>query len=247
MSKLSLKDKMKRLRPFVTFNYDLRRDLNKTLTPQQKSEITRYYKKLTAQIQGKYIVYRPKRADHKKKAQAFTGQRLPKFRAYAIQSPTGAGSVKWKGDEVVIQKKGGFVRTIYPDQQELACNTRAYLEELLNDKKFYIVNSINDWRGGGTKKAIIAKLEAVLEKYGFCEQYDMMDEDEDIDREEYPKETFDITIVEVDLKNQKAFLEYASERREAQRERTEKARKQKVRERSRKRRARGRRRDKGRG
>lgn len=240
MSKLSLNDKMKRLRPFVTFSYDLRANLEKSLSRSQKAEITRYYNQLARALLGQYIIYRPKTRENINKARRISGMTLPKFRAFVIPSPTGAGRVKWRGGEVVIEKEGGFVRTIFPNQRLLATNPRAYLTAILRDDRFYIINSKHDWRGGGTKEAVIRKLEDAMQRYGWGQ--DELDDEEDEESDEPKKEVFTITIVEVDLRNQKSFLDYMQSRREREKDANETARKARVRERSQKRRQRGRRR-----
>lgn len=224
----------------MTFNYDLRTNLDKTLTRSQKAEITRYYNSVASAITDKHIVYRPKTRENKKKAAAFTGQKLPKLKAYAINSPTGAGTVKWRKGEAMIEKEGGFVRTIFPDQTLLATNPRAYLTAILRDDRFYIINSKHDWRGGGTKEAVIRKLVDAMERYGWGD--DELDDEEDEESDEPRKERFTITIVEVDLRNQKSFLDYMQSRREREKDENEVARKARVRERSRRRRQKGRRR-----
>lgn len=237
---------MKRLRPFVTFSYDLRGKLEKSLSRSQKAEITRYYNQLARALFGQYIIYRPKTRENINKARRISGMTLPKFRAFVIPSPTGAGRVKWRGEEVVIEKEGGFVRTIYPNQRLLATNPRAYLTAILRDDRFYIVNSKHDWRGGGTKEAVIRKLEDAMSRYGWGKtEEDYLIErgrssnDRDEEEDEPEKEVFTITIVEVDLRNQKSFLDYMQSRREKEKDENETARKTRVRERSRKRRQRG--------
>lgn len=224
---------MKRLRPFVTFNYDLRANLEKSLSRSQKAEITRYYNRLSAAITDKHIVYRPKTTTNRKKAAAFTGQKLPKLKAFALNSPTGAGTVKWRGGEAVISKEGGLVRTIYPNRRLLATNPRAYLTAILRDDRLYIVNSKYDWRGGGSKAAVINKIEnAMLSPMQGGSGLAAEVEDGELA----------VTIIEVNLSNQNTFLEYYEARGKAQRDENETNRKARNRERSRKRRQRGRKR-----
>lgn len=59
-------DKLKLIRPFITFNYDLRKNLNKELSPAEKRQITIYYDRIfgkegIANKRGYELkVYRPK-------------------------------------------------------------------------------------------------------------------------------------------------------------------------------------------
>lgn len=228
---------MKRLRPFVTFDHDLRKNLANTLSRSEKAEITRYYNKLSAAITDKHVVYRPRKSENIAKAEKASGQRGAKFKAYAINSPTGAGKVKWKGDNVVIEKEGAFVRTIYPDQRRLAVEPGPYLDALLDDKKTYIINSKNDWRVGGVKAEVINALQSAMWRYGWAENvYNDFWDDEEVEGEgeygENEKEEFTITIIEVDTRNRKTFQQYKKDRYEATLEGREIARKKAVRERS---------------
>lgn len=238
---------MRRLRPFVNFNHDLRFDLNKSLNRSEKARITRAYNQLGNAIAGKYVVYRPKRPDNIARAQKHSGLSSKYFKAYPISSPTGEGVVRWRGDEVIIEKKGAFVRTLYPDQMELAVNPREYLNNFLDDGKMYIINSKNDWYSGGVKSAVIEALEHAMFKYGWAESvYDEEWEGDDelsyAPDDEYaeaaPKEHFEITIIEVDTRDRKTFREYREARKDEATKLKEARRRQKVRERSAKRRGR---------
>lgn len=224
---------MKRLRPFVTFNYDVRANLEKSLSRSQKAEITRYYNQLARALFGQYIIYRPKTRENINKARRISGMTLPKFRAFVIPSPTGAGRVKWRGGEVVIEKEGGFVRTIFPNRRLLATNPRAYLTAILREDRLYIVNSKYDWRGGGSKAAVINKIENAMlsPMQGGSGLAAEVEEGE-----------LAVTLIEVNLTNQNTFLEYYEARGKAQRNENETNRKARNRERSRKRRQRGRKR-----
>lgn len=145
--------------------------------------------------------------------------------------------MKWRGDEIIIEKDGGNVRTIFPNQRRLASEPEKYLSELLSDDKLYIINSKNDWRVAGTKKQVIAAIQEAMWKYGWAENVynDFWDDSEDVEGVEYgedDKEHFDITIVECDFKARAPFKEYVKSRRtDAEKEREEK-RRAKVRERS---------------
>ena len=70
-NKVNHNERMKALRPFVSFNYDLR----KPLSPQSKAKINKYYKYVveTQQESAQTIVYRPRRKDHLQKAKNAAG------------------------------------------------------------------------------------------------------------------------------------------------------------------------------
>lgn len=221
-------------------NYDLRHDLSKTLSSAQKAEITRYYAAVDKAVSSKHIKYAPRNPANLAKAKKATGQVLPKLRAVAINSPTGAGRPVFRErtettikvdklgrrrkktrtyTEIAIEKEGGFVRTIYLDQRALARNPREYLESLMVKGKRYIIAGNNDWRAGGDIGKTIAALEEAMLRYGWGGE----DEDEDFKKVRRAKRLrregraeFNISLVEVDLSTQKSFLQYKAERRKAQ-------------------------------
>ena len=231
---------MKRLRGFVSFDYDLRQDLSNTLTSNQKAEIRRYYNAIADASSAKHVKYRPKSKANIERARANTGQNLKKLTAFAIPSPTGGGKVKWrdreetvirkgktgktykrvrKYSEAVIEKEGGMVRSIYLDQKALAKNPREYLKSVMKPKGRYIVAGNNDWAGGGDFEATIRLIEEAMLKYGWGGP----DEDEDFKKvrkqrriKKEGRGQFAITLVEVETGNQKSFLQYKAARRKAQ-------------------------------
>lgn len=102
--------RLKAIRPYINFNYDLRRPL----THHQKARIREYYKEIAELTQRGAIVFRPRRKDHLKTAQKFAQheKHLPglKVAFIPIASETDIPQVKFnkKGDIVV---KGKYVRS----------------------------------------------------------------------------------------------------------------------------------------
>lgn len=254
---------MKRLRPFVSFDFDLRNTLDKAA----KTKITKYWNALSPGLSDKHVVYRPRRKDNIKRARDYTDLTLPGIKAFPINSPTGEGRVQWKPKgkkkrgkkddrevQLVISKGDTFVRTIYPDQLRLLMDPRGYLNELLDNDHLYIVNSKNDWTGGGTKRAVIEKIESALFRYGWMDQ-DVAEFDEErleaqterrygaeeteAGRTTYSsvyKDEFTIVIIEVSG-GRDFFKSYVESRAAAQKGDNVKAGKERQRERSRQRRA----------
>lgn len=84
-------DRLKAIRSFVNFNYDLR----KPLTPAAKKKIKHYYDEVTALTNRPYQVYRPRKRAHLDEAQAFAQheQRLPGLKVAFLPSD-GAHRIK---------------------------------------------------------------------------------------------------------------------------------------------------------
>ena len=204
---------MKRLRPFVNFNYDLRKNLDIELSASQKNEITRYYNQVSSTYGQSTVIYRPKKSANISAAKKASGLSGSKFKAYPIASPTGAGRVKVGKDGISIETPGGTVKTIILDMRKLVTGPRDYLEPLLKDGPWYIVNSKYDWNASGKKKQVIATLEAVIERYGWGME---AEEDDGEDR----KRVFPIYLLEVNIKALGDFQAYRRARDEAQKART---------------------------
>src|SRR4051812_16427516 len=85
--------RLKEIRRFVEFDYDLR----KPLTKSAKSKIKRYHDEITALTNRPYQVFRPRSKQHLREAQEFAQheQFLPKLRVAFIPTD-GANKVELK-------------------------------------------------------------------------------------------------------------------------------------------------------
>lgn len=99
--------KMRALRPYVNFNYDLR----KPFTKYQKTKINQYfreYERLTRDKPYDIQVYRTKNKDRLKKAREFGGNdtRLPGFRVAFIPKTSPEQKIKFSksGDPYIVSK-----------------------------------------------------------------------------------------------------------------------------------------------
>jgi hypothetical protein len=209
MAKLTYNEKMKRLRPFVNFDHDLRKNLQNTLSASDKSRITRYYSQLSPRLAFPGVIYRPRRKDHIKVAREKSGMTLPRFTAFLIPSPTGRGRVTIKKGAVVIKRESAEALTLLIDPVRLVKETRAYLVEILTPGKYYIANSGYDWNVSNWYEQFIDDLDFKIN----------VEYKQDIERvkaatgDELP---FEITIIEVQLKKQTSIDEYRIRRKEAQ-------------------------------
>lgn len=107
---MNYNDKLKLIRPFITFDYDLRKNLNRELTPNQKRQITIYYDKIfgkdgIANKRGYELkIYRPKNNRNLNKAK--TTQNLNGLnKLKAVPFPV----ADKKKARVKVNKKGNIV------------------------------------------------------------------------------------------------------------------------------------------
>ena len=134
---MNYNDKMLLLRPFTNFNYDLRRNLDKTLTPSQKRQVSIYYDKIygdegIARKRGYELkVYRPrskKNLNAAKNAQNLKGLGQLKSVPFTVVDKQNARIRITKTGRLTVKEKG-VTRTI-----EL-CNPTALVKDPIKEIK----------------------------------------------------------------------------------------------------------------
>lgn len=127
--------RLRAIRRFVTFDYDLR----KPLSSAAKTRINTYYDYVDKLTVREHFVYRPKRADRLKKAQAYA-QQNPRYNKLAVAFiPKGVDKrprVAWnKKGELHIRGENIERVAIFIDRDELleAEDTAQYIDDLIND------------------------------------------------------------------------------------------------------------------
>jgi len=131
----SYKEKLKDLRGFVDFDYDLR----KPLSPYQKRKISRYHAALAELKARPNYVYRPRRADHLEKAQSFA-QHPKGFKFRVAFIPTAGDEIP----EIRFGKRGAIsVKTgkkrvrsgfIEFDEDELLADPGEHVRALIKEE-----------------------------------------------------------------------------------------------------------------
>lgn len=160
---------MKAIRPFVSFNFDLRKKLSRG----EKAKISRYYNELQSLLNRPHKVYRPRSAKAKRAAKAYVagGEKvLPGIKAFPIPSNNPeAAKIKVKGKKLVVDENG-FKRTFIPfDPLAVAMMPREYTEELIKDRseKYYdIVIGLRDSLGTVQKPFVPERIEKIMTQYG---------------------------------------------------------------------------------
>lgn len=119
-------DRLKQIRPFINFNYDLRAPLTKSA----KTKIKRYHDEITALTNRPYQVFRPRKIDHLKEAQAYAqhGAALPGLKV-AFLPTDGANRVKLRFTEkgVVAKTKNVLISDVRLSKRQLLINAEAHV------------------------------------------------------------------------------------------------------------------------
>jgi hypothetical protein len=132
MDKTLYIERMKELRPFVSWNVDLRKELS----PSEKRRITTYYNRLIELRNRPHVVYRPRSEAGLKAARDHAGNKgkvLPGFKAIPIpaSSPSATRLSLRAGKIVVRSKNANRVFIPFDDPIELAKNPKQYVESLI--------------------------------------------------------------------------------------------------------------------
>lgn len=129
------------MRPFVTFNYDLR----KGIAGQSIAKIKRYHKELSAITRPPHFIFRPRRKDHLKLAAKKAGiePRFSQIKAVPIAT-TEDKPLRWidKKGRFVLQEK--YIMTVFvpADPMAILKDPKAYARKIIKEnpdaKSFHI-------------------------------------------------------------------------------------------------------------
>jgi hypothetical protein len=135
-------ERLKRIRPYVDFNYNL----NKPLSKYAKAKIKRYYDEIDSLSARGHIIYRPRNKARRKAAIEYAGQdkSLTQLKTVLIPvaNPEKRPQLKFKNNKLIL--KGEFVTTeIIPfDQFELIKDPEKHAAQVIsalpNDARFTI-------------------------------------------------------------------------------------------------------------
>jgi hypothetical protein len=126
--------RLKQIRGFVNFDYDLRQPLTK----YQKSKIKKYFDEIDALTARPYQVYRPRSGEHLKKAQQYAQheKQLPGLKVAFI--PTNGKKVKVKFDnsgEIAVSSENVTTRVIELDTDELLFDAAGHVADKIKRRK----------------------------------------------------------------------------------------------------------------
>lgn len=123
---------MKSIRPFVSFNYDLRTGM----AGQSKAKIKRYHKELSSKTRPPHFIYRPRRKDHLKIATQKAGisPAFKQIKAVPIASTEERPS-RWidKQGRFIVKEK--YVKTTFVSLDAMAVikDPKAYAQKILRE------------------------------------------------------------------------------------------------------------------
>jgi len=126
---ISYKQKMKDIRPFVDFNYNLRENLSSGA----KGKIDKYWRELQEAKGQAYRVYRTKDKKKLKAVQKSTGLSLKGFKVGIIPNydPENPYSVSFKNDQVILRSKYE-TKILYPfNKKNLSTNAESEIKNTL--------------------------------------------------------------------------------------------------------------------
>jgi hypothetical protein len=114
--------RLKQIRPFVSFNYDLR----KPLSEAAKRKIKRYSDEVAALTNRPYQVFRPRSPTHLYEAQAFAqhGQKLPGLKVAFLPVDTAQGKMKLR-----FTDRGVVGKTKYITMSDVRLSVRKLLDD----------------------------------------------------------------------------------------------------------------------
>lgn len=128
----NIKNQLKAIRPFVKFNYDLRRKIS----PQSIAKIKRYHKELRSITYSSKRIYRPRIKSHLQSAIIKAGIK-PEFKQLkAIPLPTTDEKAKVSIDNkgnMLIKEKNIDIKFTPIDPKSLIKNPRQYAKQILLD------------------------------------------------------------------------------------------------------------------
>ena len=127
--------RLKRIRPFINFDYDLRKPLSK----YEKQKIKTYFDEIDALTARPYHAYRPRSKDHLKKAQEFAQheKRLPGLKVAFIPT-NGIEKPKirfTKAGELIAETEHVRTRFLEFDPLELIDDPKAHTNEIIEQDK----------------------------------------------------------------------------------------------------------------
>lgn len=129
IKKISYKQKMKEIRSFVNFNYDLRKPLH----PRQKGKIDKYWQQIQEAKGQAYRVFRTPNKNNLKRVQEATGFDLPDFKVAIIPNPDPDNpyKIKFKEKELIFSNATGDKYFIKFNINNLI-NPETHLQEIEN-------------------------------------------------------------------------------------------------------------------
>lgn len=161
--------RLKAIRPFIDFNYDLRKPLSK----YQKAKIKTYYDEINALTARPYHVYRPRKSERLTKAQQFAqhekqlkGLKVAFIPTNGIEKPKISFN---KSGDLIAETKHVRTEFIPFEPNQLINDPETYARDLINDidaKRFTILAGKYEIPNSYSKSRLPANVAKLAGKYG---------------------------------------------------------------------------------
>ena len=142
---------MRAIRPFVKFNYDLR----KKLSPQQKSKITRYFNYLSESRNDNSEIYRPRNPRNLQIAKEYANVKGSEWKAIPLKKSIDGAAVGIKNGKITFDAGPlGYSRIYLLDQlllatdgADAACTDAGVPKTIKKNQRYMILTGGNDFNG----------------------------------------------------------------------------------------------------
>lgn len=110
-------ERLKAIRPFVEFNFNINEIKKGNLSNYDKRKIKKYFDEISRVTSRNNYVYRPRKNDRKKLAQEYSGiKNLKELKAIPIPvaNPNKKPKLKFKKDRMMVESNSGITSTFTP-------------------------------------------------------------------------------------------------------------------------------------
>lgn len=207
---------MRALRPYVSFNYDLR----KKLSPAEKAKITRYFNQLRAADNDNTEIYRPRKAANREIAKKYADVSGSEWKNVPIKKSVEGSKVSIRNGRITFDTILGVATTYLLNQDTLAIDAREALDEagvpktIEKRQRYAIVTGGNDYNSlFNDYEDMVDALELDFEGYKSSEGFDFR---------------LDIQIITFPNPTKEARARYAASTKKQQRAKQQRKRKRKM-------------------
>lgn len=167
------KRRLKAIRKYIKFNYDLR----KPLSNYAKRKIKQYYDEYLALTARPYYVYRSRSKEHLRIAQEFSGHgSLTQFKVAFIPTADMHPRIEFKKGKLVLHEQHITTQYLPFDPEELYDDTAQYIEELIEEVEAEVfsirvggdssgLDGRYEIQGTADRDSIAEEVEYLIERY----------------------------------------------------------------------------------
>lgn len=164
---------LKEIRPYVSFNYDLRKELK----PHERRKIKKYYDVLKELTSHPHQIYRPRNKKNLKKVQEYSRNptNLKGLKVAIVPNHDDKLKIRIKGDKVIARSDHLEIDNLYFNMKNLAIDARAEVARVIakrpKTKSFTIMAAEHEIRREFDRGSISEEVEKLQQKYDNHEQW----------------------------------------------------------------------------